>query len=64
MHHVRFLWAAIIMITSLIIGVAGGILAWMGGASAPNAVLVGAGGFGATVALLLAIAYFLEGARP
>ncbi|MGW0594481.1 hypothetical protein [Streptosporangium sp. NPDC002607] len=64
MHHVRFLWAAIIVIIAVIIGVAGGTLAWMGGASAPNAVLAGAGGFGASVALMLAIAYFLDGARP
>ncbi|GAT68889.1 hypothetical protein PS9374_04554 [Planomonospora sphaerica] len=63
MHHVRFVWTAIIVITAVILGAAGGTLAWMGGASAPNAVLAGAGGFTATVILLLAIAAFLEGAR-
>jgi hypothetical protein len=64
MHNARVLWLAIIMIVAAVIGVAGGTLSWLGGASVPNAVLAGAGSFGATVLLLLAIMYFLDGTRP
>lgn len=59
----RFMWMAIIMIAAVIIGTAGGMLSWLGGASVPHAVLAGAGGVGATVALLLAIGHFLANTR-
>ena len=64
MRSIRFLWMAIITIVAVIAGVAGGTLSWLGGASVPNAVLTGAGGFGAAVLLMLAIVYFLDDASP
>ncbi|RBQ13955.1 hypothetical protein DP939_43000 [Spongiactinospora rosea] len=64
MSNPRAIWMAIIILAAALIGIAGGTLALIGGTTAPGAMLTGAGGFGAAVALLLAIAYFLDGNRP
>lgn len=64
MQGARVLWLAIIVFVAMMVGAAGGMLSWLGGANVPNAVLAGAGSFGATVLLMLAIAYFLDGTHP
>ncbi|WP_326829253.1 hypothetical protein OIE13_34210 [Streptosporangium sp. NBC_01810] len=58
---VRALLAAIILISAVIVGIVGVWLAKLGGMSLPNAILTGAGGFGVTVPILLALAHFLMG---
>lgn len=58
---VRAMWMAIISITAAIVAIAGGVLAWLDGASLSGAVMKGACGFAGTVLLLLAVAHFLSG---
>lgn len=55
---VRSLWLAIIMLTAMLVGVAGGLLAWIGGLNPPTAILTGGGAFGGTVLLVLTILRF------
>ncbi|GAA4205017.1 hypothetical protein GCM10022252_64890 [Streptosporangium oxazolinicum] len=58
---VRALLTAIILISAVIVGIVGVWLAKHGGMSLPNAILAGAGGFGITIPILLALAQFLMG---
>jgi hypothetical protein len=44
--------AALILLAALVTGIAAGVLAYLGGARPPEAVLTGGGAFGAAVALL------------
>jgi hypothetical protein len=55
----RAVWAAIILLAAVPVGSAAGLLSVVGGVSVPLAILTGAGAFGGTVALLLALAQFL-----
>jgi hypothetical protein len=54
----RSIWIALILITAVIVGAAGGFLASASGANVATAVLAGAGAFAGTVALLLALLNF------
>lgn len=63
MHNPRPLWLAITLIAAVLVGVTGGILAWLGGALVANAIIVGGSSFAGTVLLILAIAYFLIGEK-
>ncbi|MGJ6963593.1 hypothetical protein ACSDR0_16945 [Streptosporangium sp. G11] len=54
---------AITLIAAVLVGVTGGILAWLGGALVANAIIVGGSSFAGTVLLILAIAYFLIGEK-
>jgi hypothetical protein len=55
----RGLWVAFIVTVGLFVALVGGGLAWIGGMSAPLAILVGAGGFAGFVGLALAVMTFL-----
>lgn len=59
----RWVWLLLILLTAALIAAVAGLLAHAGGASVPNAILTGGGAFAGTVALLLALAHFLGGAR-
>jgi hypothetical protein len=54
-------WLAVMALAALIVAGTSGILAWLGGAKVPTAVIAGAGAFGGTLALFLLIAGFLAG---
>ncbi|MBP1781808.1 hypothetical protein AB0B62_01410 [Micromonospora chalcea] len=54
-------WMAIIALTATIVGAAGGLLAWAGGANPPNAVLVAGAALGGTAALIFAAFNFHDG---
>jgi hypothetical protein len=54
----RALWLALMILFSLIVGAAAGLLVWAGGDNPFVAVLTGGGAFGATLLLLLAIFHF------
>jgi hypothetical protein len=43
------------MIFALLVGIAAGILAWLGGEHPPGAILVGGGAFGGTITVALMI---------
>ncbi|MET8334072.1 hypothetical protein [Streptosporangium canum] len=58
----RLLWMAIILIASMIIGIAGGVLARIEGGNLAQVILAGAGGFVGMVTVSLMIAHFLTGA--
>ncbi|MEU8195225.1 hypothetical protein AB0C10_15740 [Microbispora amethystogenes] len=58
--NTRGLWLAIIVTAGFVVGIAGGILAWLGGAHPALAVLAGAGGFVTFVTLSLTVANFLK----
>ena len=53
--NINTLWVALCIILALIVGVAAGILAWLGGQHPPAAILIGGGAFGGTVTLTLMI---------
>lgn len=53
--ELRTLWLAVILLTATMIGVVGGILAWLGGMNPPMAVIAGAGAFVTGVMLALRI---------
>ncbi|MFI5837712.1 hypothetical protein ACIA5A_28945 [Micromonospora sp. NPDC051300] len=59
----RPLWAALIVLTAVLVGAAAAMLSIAGGVPIPLAVIAGGGAFGGTVALLLAIAHFLADGR-
>ncbi|MGV9600713.1 hypothetical protein ACWDR1_29025 [Streptosporangium sandarakinum] len=59
----RALWMAIFLITSMIIGIAGGVLCWLAGAHPATAIVAGASGFAAAILLFLAVAHFLSRAQ-
>jgi hypothetical protein len=52
---IKTLWVALCILLALLVGVAAGILAWLGGQHPPVAILVGGGAFGGTVAVALTI---------
>ena len=58
---IKALWVALCMMLALVIGVATGILAWLGGQHPPGAILIGGGAFGGTVTLALMIKNALSG---
>jgi hypothetical protein len=55
---IRGLWLAVIVLTAVLTGSAGGLLAWAGGVNPPLAVLTGASVFSGTVLLALAMLRF------
>lgn len=55
---VRALWLAITVLTAVLVGVAGGVLAWAGGMNPPTAILTGGSAFAGTVLLVLAMLRF------
>ena len=55
---VRGLWLAITVLTAALIGVAAGVLAWVGGLNPPTAILSGGATFGGTVLLVLTVLRF------
>jgi len=57
----RGLWLAIVVLAAALVGAAGGLLAWNGGAIPPLAILTGAGAFSGTVLLFLAMLRFVAG---
>ncbi|SNT61870.1 hypothetical protein SAMN05216276_10864 [Streptosporangium subroseum] len=59
MPHNRAIWLAIILLAAVIIGLAGGVLSWLGGATPAGAILFGAGGLAATVLLAITIVNFM-----
>ena len=63
MNDNRGLWVALIVTAGFFVAFAGGVLAWLGGAAVPLAVLTGAGGFAGFVGLALAVMAFLTRAR-
>lgn len=52
---IKALWVALCMIFALLVGIAAGILAWLGGEHPPGAILVGGGAFGGTITVALMI---------
>ncbi|GIE91574.1 hypothetical protein [Actinoplanes regularis] len=50
--------ALMVLVATLVGGVAG-LLAYAGGASAPNAILAGGAAFAPAISILLAVAHFL-----
>ncbi|SCL26500.1 hypothetical protein GA0070616_3320 [Micromonospora nigra] len=55
----RPLWLAVMILVSLMAGVAAGVIAWIGNLTPQAAILVGGSTFGGSVLLLLAMAGFL-----
>jgi hypothetical protein len=53
-------WLVLGIIFALLVGIAGGVLGWLGGERTPIAVLTGGGAFGATVLLVIAIIRLLQ----
>ena len=51
------------VLAAVIIGSTGGLLSSAGGLPVPLAIITGGGGFGGTLALLLALASFLTGGK-
>lgn len=56
----RGLQIALVLLAGFVLGICGGVLAWLGGSSVPGAVLVGAGSWAGSVALLLAVLHFAQ----
>ncbi len=52
---IKALWVALFLMLALFIGVAAGILAWLGGQDPPASVLIGGSAFGGTVTIALMI---------
>jgi hypothetical protein len=59
---VRGLWLAITVLTAILVGASGGLLAWAGGMNPPTAILTGGGAFTGTVLLVLTMLRFVTGA--
>ncbi len=57
----RWVWALMMLLAAVLIGGTGGLLAYAGGASVPNAVLTGGGAFATAIGIQLALALFLAG---
>jgi uncharacterized membrane protein len=55
----RALWLAVIIIVSLLVGVAAGVVTWISNRNPYTGILAGGGSFGGTALLLLAMAAFL-----
>jgi hypothetical protein len=60
---VRGLWLAITALSATLIGIAAGVLSWLGGLNPPTAILTGGGAFGGTVLLALAVLRFAGSAE-
>jgi hypothetical protein len=60
-EHVRIIWLFLIMFMGLFVAGVAGVLAYLGGATPPNATAAAGGAFAGTVALLFAVAHFLRG---
>jgi hypothetical protein len=58
---VRGLWLAITVLAAVLVGSAGGLLAWVGGMNPPTAILTGGGAFAGTVLLVLTMFRFTTG---
>jgi hypothetical protein len=58
----RRLWLAITVLAAVLVGTAGGLLAWLGGTNPPTAILTGGGAFAGTVLLVIAMLRFTTGA--
>lgn len=52
---IKALWVALCIMLALLVGVAAGILSWLGGQHPPGAILIGGGAFGGTVTVALLI---------
>jgi hypothetical protein len=48
------------VLAATLLGAGGAVLSWMGGGNVANAILAGAGAFGASMALMIAIKHFLD----
>lgn len=57
---IRGLWTASALLFSIITGISGGVLAWLGGDNPPDAVMAGASTFAATMILAVLILEFLD----
>lgn len=60
----RSLWLALMIITSLIVGMAAGMLSWAGGDNAFTAVRTGGASIGGSMLVLLAIFCFATHSGP
>jgi hypothetical protein len=49
------IWFAIMGLASVLIGVGGGVLSWLGGLNVSNAVLAGAGAFAGALILMITV---------
>jgi hypothetical protein len=56
----RLIWLAIALLASVIAGAACGLLSWLGGLNAANAVLAGASAAGAVLTLAILVLHFVE----
>jgi hypothetical protein len=57
---VRSLWLAGALLLSLITGIGGGVLDWLGGDHPAKAIIAGAAAFAATMALAILILTFVD----
>ncbi|MFI7027059.1 hypothetical protein [Micromonospora sp. HUAS LYJ1] len=60
---VRGLWIAYVLLLSMIIGLVGGALAYLGGDNPAKAIIAGGASFAATVGLAILTLTFLAGTR-
>ncbi|MER5832911.1 hypothetical protein ABT116_19140 [Streptomyces sp. NPDC002130] len=60
MPGIRMIWLALMLQLAGFVGVVGGLLSRLDGATPAHAVFVGAGAFSGTLLLLLAAASFIE----
>jgi hypothetical protein len=61
---VRGLWLAYAVLLSVVIGVAGGVLAYLGGDGPAKAIIAGGATFATTVGLAVLVLTFLAGPHP
>jgi hypothetical protein len=57
----RWVWLLLMLLAAALVAVITGLLAHAGAAGVPDAILTAGGAFAGTIALQLAIAYFLSG---
>jgi hypothetical protein len=60
---IRALWFALMILASVVIGSAAGLLAWVDGDTVATAILKGGGSTGGSLALMLALFHFLESGK-
>lgn len=58
---IRALWLAVIVVLSLLVGVATGVVTWINNRNPYTGILAAGGSFGGTVLLLIAMLAFLTG---
>lgn len=56
----RGLQIALVLLAGFVLGICGGVLAWLDSTSVPGAVLVGAGSWAGSVAVFLAVLHFAQ----